>query len=151
MSASPFWIQCGVCLSHEFICLYTYALTPSGSLSPPRPPSSIFRFASISIVVNYIFVITFTPAILVISERHYYPCCMRVCPKAVSKGCCGCTRARLGFEGGENKGGDGKGGGGKIITKRVTASSTVTSSAASSPTTAVATLGVELVGPEPTK
>ena len=55
-------------------------------VSPLMPISAFGWFAATAIVVNYLFVVTFTPAILVISERYWYRWCARCCAKTCKGG-----------------------------------------------------------------
>ena len=62
-------------------------------ISPLMPISAFGWFAACAIVVNYLFVITFTPAVLVISERYWFRCCRSLFP-CCKKSCC-CTMSNM--------------------------------------------------------
>merc|ERR1711871_1431955 len=51
----------------------------STGISPMMSISTFGWFATIAIAVNYLFVISFTPAALMVSELYINPCCSKIC------------------------------------------------------------------------
>merc|ERR1711871_516900 len=58
----------------------------STGISPMVSISTFGWFATITIAVNYLFVITFTPCVILVAEKWVHPFCRtRVCRKAAIK------------------------------------------------------------------